>query len=57
MEITGRYNSAQIFTVAVDAEATSQIYQLLNIPAFAGSQIRIMPDVHYGSGAVVKAGS
>ncbi|HEX3008751.1 MAG TPA: hypothetical protein VHO90_14160 [Bacteroidales bacterium] len=57
MEITGRYNSAQIFAELVDGEATSQIYQLLNIPAFAGSQIRIMPDVHYGSGAVVKAGS
>lgn len=53
MEITGRYNSAIVFTDVMDAEATSQIYQLLNIPAFAGSQIRIMPDVHYGSGAVV----
>jgi RNA-splicing ligase RtcB len=53
MEITGRYNSAQIFAELVDGEATSQIYQLLNIPAFAGSQIRIMPDVHYGSSAVV----
>lgn len=53
MEITGRFNSAQVFTEMIDAEATSQIYQLLNIPAFAGSQIRIMPDVHYGSGAVV----
>ncbi len=53
MEITGRFNSAKVFTDVMDAEATSQIYQLLNIPAFAGSQIRIMPDVHYGSGAVV----
>lgn len=53
MEITGRYNSAIVFTDVMDAEATSQIYQLLNIPAFADSQIRIMPDVHYGSGAVV----
>lgn len=53
MEIIGRYNNAKVFTDMVDAEATSQIYQLLNIPAFANSQIRIMPDVHYGSGAVV----
>jgi RNA-splicing ligase RtcB len=53
MEIIGRYNNAQVFTDMVDAEATSQIYQLLNIPAFADSKIRIMPDVHYGSGAVV----
>jgi tRNA-splicing ligase RtcB (3'-phosphate/5'-hydroxy nucleic acid ligase) len=53
MEIIGRFNHAHVFTDIVDAEATSQIYQLLNIPAFADSQIRIMPDVHYGSGAVV----
>jgi RNA-splicing ligase RtcB len=53
MEIIGRYNKAEVFTDRVDAEATSQIYQLLNIPAFGGSQIRIMPDVHYGSSAVV----
>lgn len=53
MDIIGRFNTAKIYTEHVDNEALSQIYQLLNIPAFAGSQIRIMPDVHYGSGAVV----
>ena len=53
MDIIGRYNTAKVFTDIVDNETLSQIYQLLNIPAFADTQIRIMPDVHYGSGAVV----
>jgi tRNA-splicing ligase RtcB (3'-phosphate/5'-hydroxy nucleic acid ligase) len=53
MDIIGRYNTAKVYTDIVDSETLSQIYQLLNIPAFADTQIRIMPDVHYGSGAVV----
>jgi RNA-splicing ligase RtcB len=53
MDIIGRYNTAKVFTDIVDNETLSQIYQLLNIPAFADTQIRIMPDVHYGSGTVV----
>lgn len=53
MDIIGRYNTAKIFTEIIDNEAISQIYQLLNIPAFADTRIRIMPDVHYGNGAVV----
>jgi len=53
MEIIGRYNTAKIYTENVDNETLSQIYQLLNIPAFANTQICIMPDVHFGSGAVV----
>jgi RNA-splicing ligase RtcB len=53
MEITGRYNTAKIYTESVDSDTLSQIYQLVNLPAFADSDIRIMPDVHYGSSAVV----
>ncbi len=53
MELIGKYNNAHIFTEIIDGEAISQIYQLLNVPAFENSQIRIMPDVHFGSGAVV----
>ncbi len=53
MEIIGRYNTAKIYTENIDTEAISQIYQMLNIPAFADTQIRIMPDVHCGNGSVV----
>jgi tRNA-splicing ligase RtcB (3'-phosphate/5'-hydroxy nucleic acid ligase) len=53
MEVIGRYNTAKIYTENVDNEALSQLYQLMNLPAFAGTKVRIMPDVHYGSGAVV----
>jgi len=53
MEIIGRYNTAKIYTESIDNETLSQIYQLVNLPAFANTNIRIMPDVHYGSGAVV----
>jgi RNA-splicing ligase RtcB len=53
MEITGRYNTAKIYTENIDNETLSQIYQILNIPAFANTEIRIMPDAHVGSGVVV----
>ncbi len=53
MNLIGRFNQAEVFTENIDNETISQIYQLLNIPAFADSQIRIMPDVHYGNGTVV----
>ncbi len=53
MELIGRYNKAEIFTEIIDSESISQIYGMLNVPAFADSQIKIMPDVHYGKGCVV----
>lgn len=42
-----------IFTENIEAEAVNQLYTLINQPPFEGSKVRIMPDVHYGSGCVV----
>ncbi|WP_028582354.1 RNA-splicing ligase RtcB [Desulfogranum japonicum] len=53
MEITGKYNSATIFTDTIDEAALSQLYNMLNIPCFQDSRIAIMPDVHMGKGSVV----
>lgn len=43
----------KIFTDNIEPEATSQIYELLNQPAFKDAKVRIMPDVHAGAGCVI----
>lgn len=53
MKIQGKYNSAEVFNEIVEEKCIQQIYSLLNIPAFADSQISIMPDVHLGKGVVI----
>jgi tRNA-splicing ligase RtcB (3'-phosphate/5'-hydroxy nucleic acid ligase) len=53
LEITGEYASCKIFNDGVEEEAIKQIYGFLNHPAFENSNIRIMPDVHAGKGAVI----
>lgn len=53
MEIIGKYNTAEIFTENIDEESITQIYTMLNNPAFENGKIAIMPDVHVGKGSVV----
>ncbi len=43
----------KIFTENIEPEAVNQIYNLICLPPFEGSRVRIMPDVHYGMGCVV----
>lgn len=43
----------KIFTDNIEPTAVNQIYNLLSQPPFANSKVRIMPDVHLGSGCVV----
>ncbi len=43
----------KIFTENVEPEAVNQIYELLARPPFADKRVRVMPDVHYGTGCVV----
>lgn len=43
----------KIFTENIEPEAVNQIYTLIGQSTFAGSKVRIMPDVHYGTGCVV----
>lgn len=51
--ITGKYNSAKVMIDNVDGDTISQIYTMLNNPAFRDTNIAIMPDCHVGAGAVV----
>lgn len=44
----GKYASVKIFTDEVEEAALAQIRFLADYPAFEGSRIRIMPDVHPG---------
>jgi RNA-splicing ligase RtcB len=53
IEIQGEYNSCIIYNDNVELTAMSQIYTFLNNKAFSGAKIRIMPDVHAGSGCVI----
>lgn len=43
----------KIFTENIEPEAVNQIYTLIAQPPFQGSSVRIMPDVHAGTGCVV----
>ena len=43
----------KIFTDLIEGKAREQIKKVAALPAFSGSKIRIMPDVHAGSGCVI----
>lgn len=53
IEVTGKYNTAKIFTDTVDQESIAQVIQLCNQPFCAGSRIRMMPDIHAGAGCTI----
>jgi len=53
MELRGKFGTAQVFTDEIESEAISQIINILNQPWSKDSNMRIMPDVHVGSGCVV----
>lgn len=51
--LSGKYNTANVYTDVIDENAISQIIELLNQPFTAGQKIAIMPDVHAGAGCVI----
>ena len=51
--LNGKYNQAKVFTDIIEQSAASQIINLCNQESFKDSKIRIMPDVHAGSGCTV----
>lgn len=53
LELKGKYNTAKIFTDVIDEASISQIMFLLNQEFVFGSKIRLMPDVHAGSGCTI----
>ncbi len=52
-EVSGRFNTAKIFTDVVDDASLEQIQALCNQEFTKGSAIRIMPDVHAGAGCTI----
>jgi RNA-splicing ligase RtcB len=53
IELRGKYNTAKVFTDNAEQTAVAQIINLLNQEFVAGSQIRIMPDTHAGTGCTI----
>ena len=53
IELKGNFNTAKVFTDEIEESAIKQIDTLLNQQFTKDCKIRIMPDVHSGSGCVV----
>lgn len=53
MEIKGQVNTAVCFAKVIEDEAIEQIRRMCDYEFMAGSQIRIMPDVHAGKGCTI----
>lgn len=51
--LQGKFTSAIVYTDLVEQEALDQVQLLCNQPIAEGSRIRIMPDVHAGSGCTI----
>lgn len=53
IELRGKYAQAKVFTDVVDQDSISQVISLLNQPYMEGSRVRMMPDIHAGSGCTI----
>ncbi|GHT79790.1 RNA-splicing ligase RtcB [Spirochaetia bacterium] len=51
--VTGKYNEALVYAKALETTCENKILQYLNHPAFAGTKVRVMPDVHLGKTTVI----
>ena len=52
-ELKGKYATAKVFADDVESESISQVIQFLNQPIAQGQTIRMMPDIHPGSGCTI----
>jgi len=53
LEISGKYNTAKVFTDILDEKSQSQIEILCDQSFVEGSTLRLMPDVHAGAGCTI----
>lgn len=53
LEISGKYNTAKVFTDSLDEASQKQIETLCDQSFVAGSTLRLMPDVHAGAGCTI----
>lgn len=52
-EINGKHNTAKVFTDVVDEKSLQQVQVLCDQEFTEGSKIRLMPDIHAGSGCTI----
>ena len=53
LEIKGKVNTAICYAKIIEEEAVEQIRRMCDYPVTEGSRIRIMPDVHAGTGCTI----
>jgi RNA-splicing ligase RtcB len=53
IKVKGKYNEALVYAKALESTCENKIRQYLDHPAFAGTTVRIMPDVHLGKSTVI----
>ncbi|KAJ3450248.1 RNA-splicing ligase rtcb [Anaeramoeba flamelloides] len=53
LKIVGKHCTAHVYTNELDEHTEEQIQATMDHIAFKGSKVRIMPDVHAGSGSVI----
>jgi RNA-splicing ligase RtcB len=53
LEISGKFNTAKVFTDILDEYSQNQIENLCNQRFVEGCLIRLMPDVHAGAGCTI----
>lgn len=53
IELTGKYTNPKMFIESIDEATMGQVIKMSNEKAMEGSQIRIMPDAHWGKGSTV----
>ena len=51
--VKGKHNEALVYAKAIEASCENKIRQYLDHPAFAGTKVRVMPDVHLGKSTVI----
>ena len=51
--LNGKFSAAKVFTDDIDETSISQIISILNSPISENTNVRFMPDVHAGAGAVI----
>lgn len=53
VEVTGKYNTAKVFTDTAEANTLKQIETFCDLEAFKDSKVRVMPDCHAGKGCTI----
>lgn len=49
IELIGKYTTAKIYADTIEEGVFSQVYDIINCPAFVGQKVVCMPDVHVGA--------